>query len=148
MTVKVIYTSATGNTKTAVDVFTEALEDLGVDVDVVDAEDGVEVDEFFEDGDAFAIASWSDGANGEVPGGIVDFYDDLEDFDLSDKKVAVFGTGDTSYKSYCAAVDVFTDRVKQDGATILGEPLKIELSPDDDAEEALKSLAKTVAEAI
>lgn len=148
MTVKIIYTSATGNTKTAVEVFDDELQELGVDTEVIDAEDGVEVDEFFDDGDAYAIASWSDGANGEVPGGIVDFYDDLEDFDLDGKKVAVFGTGDSSYKSYCAAVDVFTDRVKNDGGEILGEPLKIELSPDDDAEEALKALAKTVAEAI
>ena len=145
MTVKIIYTSSTGNTKDAVDVFDGALQDHGVDTEIIDSEDGADPDDFFNDADVYVIASWSDGDNGEVPGGIIDFYDDLEDYDLSGKSVAVFGTGDTSYPNYCAAVDLLSQRIKDDKATIVGKPLKIELSPDDDAEKALKTLATQVA---
>ncbi|KFI54091.1 flavodoxin [Bifidobacterium sp. UTCIF-37] len=145
MSTKIIYTSATGNTKEAVEILQEALEDLGQDVEVIDAEDGVEVDEFFDGADNYVIASWSDGANGEVPGGIVDFYDDLDGADLSGKKVAVIGTGDTSYPHFCAAVDFFEKLVTDDGAELAAPSVKIELAPDDDAIKRLKDLAKTLA---
>ncbi|PWG59003.1 flavodoxin domain-containing protein [Bifidobacterium catulorum] len=146
MSTKIIFTSATGNTKEAVELLEEALQDLDQDVEVFDAEDGVEVDEFFDDDDAnYVVASWSDGDNGEVPGGIVDFYDDLDGYDLSGKKVAVLGTGDTSYPHFCAAVDIFAKLLKEDGAELVAEPLKIELAPDDDAIEKIKDLAKTLA---
>ena len=148
MSVKILFTSVTGNTKAAVDLLTEDLEDLGVDTEVFDSEDGIEIDDFFDGADAYTIASWSDGDNGEVPGGIVDFYDDLENYDLTGKKVAVLGTGDTSYKNYGAAVDLFSDRVRGDHAAIIGTPLKIELYPDDAAEESLKTLAKDIAQSV
>lgn len=148
MSVKIMYTSATGNTKDAVDIFAQALNDLGVETQIVDSEDGTDPEEFFEGADAYAIASWSDGDNGEVPGGIIDFFDDLEDYDLSGTPVAIFGTGDTSYAHYCAAVDLFSTRVSLNNAAIIGEPVKVELSPDDEAEQALKDLAHKVAEVI
>ncbi|MCH3975851.1 MAG: flavodoxin domain-containing protein [Bifidobacterium tibiigranuli] len=147
MTIKIVYTSATGNTKTAVELLSDDLEALGQNVEAIDAEDGVEVDEFFSDADAYVIASWSDGDNGEVPGGIIDFYDDLDGYDLSGAKVAVIGTGDSTYPQFCAAVDLFEKLARTDGAEIIGPSVKIELNPDDEAEAALKQLAETLADA-
>ncbi|TPF96146.1 flavodoxin [Bifidobacterium sp. UTCIF-39] len=147
MSTKIIFTSATGNTKEAVELLEEALQDLDQDVEVFDAEDGVEVDEFFDGADNYVVASWSDGDNGEVPGGIVDFYDDLDGYDLSGKKVAVLGTGDTSYPHFCAAVDIFEKLLTADGAELAAPSLKIELAPDDDAIAKIKDLAKTLADA-
>ena len=146
MSTKIIYTSATGNTKEAVEELETALQDLDQDVEVFDAEDGVEVDDFFDGADNYVVASWSDGANGEVPGGIVDFYDDLDGYDLSGKKVAVLGSGDSSYPHFCAAVDIFEKLLTDDGAELAAPSVKIELAPDDDAIERIKALAKALAE--
>ncbi|MFD1125088.1 flavodoxin domain-containing protein [Lentilactobacillus raoultii] len=144
MKVKIIYTSLTGNTQEAVDVLTDALDEKGAEVDVLDSEDGIEVDDFFTDADAYVLASYSDGDNGELPDGIVDFSDDLTDFDLSGKKVAVIGTGDSSYDEFCGAVDILEKQVRDANATLIAPSLKIENAPDDDAIAELEQLAQTL----
>lgn len=144
MKVKIIYTSLTGNTQEAVDVLTDALDEKGAEVDVLDSEDGIEVDDFFTDADAYVLASYSDGDNGELPDGIVDFSDDLTDFDLSGKKVAVIGTGDSSYDEFCGAVDILEKQVRDANATLIAPSLKIENAPDDDAVAELEQLAQTL----
>lgn len=144
MKIKIIYTSLTGNTQEAVDVLTDALDEKGAEVDVLDSEDGIEVDDFFTDADAYVLASYSDGDNGELPDGIVDFSDDLTDFDLSGKKVAVIGTGDSSYDEFCGAVDILEKQVRDANATLIAPSLKIENAPDDDAVAELEQLAQTL----
>ncbi len=143
MKVKIIYTSLTGNTKEAVDVLSDALTDKGADVEAFDGDDGIEVDDFFTDADAYVIASYTDG-DAELPDGIIDFADDVEDADLNGFNVSVIGTGDTSYDDFCSAVDDIEGRVKEAGANIIAPGLKIELAPDDEATEALKQLAATI----
>lgn len=141
MKVKIIYTSLTGNTQEAVDVLTDSLNDLGAEVEVLDSEDGTEVDDFFTDADAYVLASYSDGDNGELPDGIIDFSDDLDGYDLSGKKVVVIGTGDSSYDEFCGAVDILEKQVQDDNATLIAPSLKIENAPDDDAIADLEELA-------
>lgn len=141
MKVKIIYTSLTGNTQEAVDVLTDSLNDLGAEVEVLDSEDGIEVDDFFTDADAYVLASYSDGDNGELPDGIIDFSDDLDGYDLSGKKVVVIGTGDSSYDEFCGAVDILEKQVQDDNATLIAPSLKIENAPDDDAIADLEELA-------
>lgn len=143
MKVKIIYTSLTGNTKEAVDVLSDALADKGADVEAFDGDDGIEVDDFFTDADAYVIASYTDG-DAELPDGIIDFADDVEDADLNGFNVSVIGTGDTSYDDFCSAVDDIENRVKEAGANIIAPGLKIELAPDDEATDALKQLAATI----
>ncbi len=144
MKVKIIYTSLTGNTQEAVDVLTDALTDLDAEVDVFDSEDGVEVDDFFTDADVYVLASYSDGDNGELPDGIIDFSDDLEDYDLTGKNVVVIGTGDSSYDEFCGAVDILEKQVVSDNANLVAPSLKIELAPDDEATATLEELAKKI----
>lgn len=142
MKIKIIYTSLTGNTQEAVDILTDSLTDLGADVEVLDSEDGIEVDDFFTDADAYVLASYSDGDNGELPDGIIDFSDDLDDYDLSGKKVVVIGTGDSSYDEFCGAVGILEKQIRDDNATLIAPSLKIENSPDDDAIADLEKLAQ------
>ena len=61
-----------------------------------------------------------------------DFHEDLENIDLSGKKVAVFGSGDTAYELFCEAVTIFEERLVERGAELVQEGLKIELAPEDE----------------
>src|SRR5574340_322510 len=101
---KIVYASMTGNTEEIADIVAEKLEALGLDVDIdecttVDASD-------FADADIAIVASYTYG-DGELPDEIVDFYDDLQDLDLSGKIFGVIGSGDTFYDEFCKSVDDF-----------------------------------------
>ncbi|MDN6013643.1 MAG: flavodoxin, partial [Lactococcus sp.] len=79
---KIVYASMTGNTEEIADVVAEKLEALGLEVDIdecttVDASD-------FQEADVVIVASYTYG-DGELPDEIVDFYDDLQDLDLTGK---------------------------------------------------------------
>ena len=70
--------------------------------------------------------------DGELPFEAEDFHEDLENIDLSGKKVAVFGSGDTAYELFCEAVTIFEERLVERGAELVQEGLKIELAPEDE----------------
>ncbi|MFD0897110.1 flavodoxin domain-containing protein [Loigolactobacillus binensis] len=147
MKIKIIYTSLTGNTQEAVAVLSAALTALAAQVEVFDSEDGIEVADFFNDADAYVLASFTD-EDGQLPDGILDFYDDLTDFDLTDIPVAVLGTGDTTYADFCRAVDVLTDQCQEDGAQLAVPSLKIELAPDAAATQEIKRFARQLTQQI
>src|SRR5574337_96915 len=101
---KIVYASMTGNTEEIADVVAEKLEALGLEVDIdecttVDASD-------FQEADVVIVASYTYG-DGELPDEIVDFYDDLQDLDLTGKIFGVVGSGDTFYDEFCKSVDDF-----------------------------------------
>lgn len=79
---KVVYASMTGNTQEIAEIVADKLEDLGLDVDL-DECTSVDADEF-EDADLCIVATYTYG-DGELPDEIVDFYEDLQDVDLSGK---------------------------------------------------------------
>jgi flavodoxin I len=144
MSVKIIYVSTTGNTEEAVGALEDYLKAANVEVTVENAEDDISPEEFFDGADHYVIASYTDG-DGEIPDGFLDFYDDLEDFDLAGKSFAVIGSGDTFYDDFCKAVDLFEERLTEDGGTKAADSVKFELAPDDDALAALEKLAKALA---
>ena len=143
MQVKILYTSLTGNTQEAVDVLSDALENIDAEVVAFDADDGIAADEFFSDGDAYVLASYTDG-EGELPDGVLDLADDLADIDLNGLPVAVLGTGDTSYEYFCGAVDELEKLVQQAGGQLIAPSVKIEMAPDDAACDAIAQFAQTV----
>ncbi|WP_411797404.1 flavodoxin domain-containing protein [Cytobacillus luteolus] len=58
------------------------------------------------------------------------FYKKLNRVDYSEKVICCFGSGDRSFTQFCGAVDLFHDKVKERGATIVSQNLKIHLEPD------------------
>ena len=75
----------TGNTEEIADIVAEAFEDLELEVEIdectqVDAAD-------FEEADICVVATYTYG-DGDLPDEIVDFYEDLQEIDLSGK---IFG---------------------------------------------------------
>lgn len=79
----------------------------------------------------FGCSTWGD-EEIELQDDFVPIYDNLDQAELSGKKVAVFGCGDSSYTYFCGAVDVIEQKSQSLGAKIIVGSFKI----DGDAEPA------------
>lgn len=144
----IVYASLTGNTEEAAEILEEALEGLDVDVELVES---VFADpEDFLDVDLAIVGTYTYGTDANLPDEIVDFYEELEDVDLTGKVYGTFGSGDTFYEKYCKSVDDFSEQFEKTGAIEGAESVKIDLDPQEEdiknlhtfAEKLLKKLAE------
>ncbi|KAF0507989.1 flavodoxin [Pediococcus acidilactici] len=127
-TAKVVFATITGNNEDCADIITEALEDLGVEVDETEISqtDAAELKDY--DINVIVPYTYDEGA---LPEEGLDFYDDLADLDLSGKIYGVAGSGDTFYEEfYCVAVDKFSEALTKVNATKGTADLKINLAPE------------------
>ncbi|MGG5316787.1 flavodoxin [Enterococcus sp. AZ072] len=141
---KIVYASMTGNTEEIADIVSEAFENLNVEVEIdectqVDAED-------FEAADICIVATYTYG-EGDLPDEIVDFYDELQELDLSGKVYGVCGSGDTFYEQYCKSVDDFDSAFAKVGASKGAENVKVEMAAEEEDIENLEAFAKKLVEA-
>lgn len=141
---KIVYASMTGNTEEVADIVAESLENLNIDVEKnectqVDADD-------FNDADICIIATYTYG-DGELPDEIVDFYEDLQELDLSGKIYGVVGSGDTFYDLFCQSVNDFEAAFEKTGAKKGAESVKVDLAAEEEDIENLETFAKTIVEA-
>ena len=139
---KIVYASMTGNTEEIADVVAEKLESLGLDVDLdectaVDASD-------FQEADIVIVASYTYG-DGELPDEIVDFYDDLQDLDLTGKVFGVIGSGDTFYDEFCKSVDDFEAAFAKTSATKGADSVKVDLAAEEEDIAKVEAFAETLA---
>ena len=139
--VKIVYASITGNDEDIAYVLTEKFEDLGCDVDMSEVSQTDASD--FEDSDICIVASYTYD-EGVVPDEALDFYDDIQDLDLSGKVYGVCGSGDTFYEDFCRAVEEFGKVFEQVDATRGAEPVKIELDPDQEDIDNLDEFADQI----
>lgn len=143
----IVYASMTGNTEECVEVVEEALEDLGVEVDVEESVDADPLD--FEDYDICLVATYTYGPDGNLPDEILDFYEELEDIDLSGKVYGCFGSGDTFYTGkYCQSVIDFDLQFQKTGAIKGSENVFVQLNPDEDAIADLEKFSQEVLDAV
>ena len=141
---KIVYASMTGNTEEIADIVAEAMENLEIDVEInectqVDAAE-------FEDADISIVASYTYG-DGDLPDEIMDFYEDLQELDLSGKIYGVCGSGDTFYDDFCKAVDDFDAAFAKTGAVKGAEGVKVDLNAEEEDIENLEAFAKKIVEA-
>lgn len=142
---KIVYASLTGNTEEIADIVAEALENLELDVEIeectqVDAKD-------FLDADVCIVATYTYD-EGELPDEIVDFYEDLQDLDLTGKIYGVVGSGDTFYEQFCSCVDDFEVVFEKIGATKGADHVKVDLAADEEDIVLLEAFAKSIAEKV
>lgn len=142
---KIVYASMTGNTEEIADIVAEALENLAIDVEInectqVEAED-------FSDADICVIATYTYG-DGELPDEIVDFYEELQEIDLTGKIYGVCGSGDTFYDEFCKSVDDFDAAFAKTGATKGTDTVKVDLAAEEEDIQNLEAFAKKLAEAV
>lgn len=126
----VVFATITGNNEDVADIVTEAFEDLDVDVDEVEITQADSSD--FADVDICVVCPYTYD-EGALPEEGLDFYEDLQEMDLTGKIYGVAGSGDTFYlDDYNVAVDKFAAAFDKAGATRGAAPVKIDLEPDTD----------------
>ncbi|MGG3891182.1 flavodoxin [Metabacillus fastidiosus] len=123
----ITYASMSGNTEDIADLLKKSLESLDHKIELLEIEYLEPTDLLNYDGILIGSYTWGDG---DLPYEAEDFYEDLADMDLSGKKAAVFGSGDTSYPKFCAAVDLFEERLKECGAEVIEDGIKMEFAPE------------------
>lgn len=122
MKTAIVYTSTSGNTRALTEKIADTIRDrVGGIVELFDVVH-LNIEKLYEY-DAIVIGSYTWG-NGVLPKVMKPFYEKLNEMDLSDKVTAVFGTGETNYRHYCKAVDIFRDLLKD--ISDLAVTLKVE----------------------
>lgn len=126
----------TGNTEEISEILESTVQDAGFEVE---REECSEVDvDFFDDADACVIATYTYG-DGELPFEFEDFFDELEDKDLSGKIFGVVGSGDREYGDlFCKSAHDFVEALEKAGAKKVAETVEIENNAEDEDVEALK----------
>ncbi|KGE17727.1 flavodoxin [Paenibacillus wynnii] len=137
--VLVAYASLTGNTEEIAELIVEGIREAGGEAVLKAVTDcnAVEIQSY--EGVLLGAYTWGDG---ELPDEFLDFYEEMEELDLSTSKSAAFGSGDTGYDIYCGAVDQIEKKLKERGATILQESLKIEYGPTAPEKEACRQFGR------
>lgn len=120
-----VYGSTTGNTEMAAEQIAENLSAHQVEMqDVADT-----APEDLEGAEVLILGSstWDDGLLQQ------DFRDFAENLsvDLSGKKVAVFGLGDSNYPDFCEAATILEKKVAELGGQLMIEPLRVDGFPDE-----------------
>lgn len=139
----VVYATITGNNEDVADIITEALEDQGVEVEETEITMADAAD--FENVDICVVCPYTYD-EGALPEEGLDFFDDLQEEDLTGKIYGVAGSGDTFYgDDYCKAVDEFGEAFAKAGATKGAENVHVNLAPDQAAIDQLDAFAKQLA---
>ena len=113
-TAKVVFATITGNNEDVADIVAQELEKKGVEVSVEEISQADPED--FADVDICVICPYTYD-EGALPDEGLDFYDDLEDVDLTGKIYGVAGSGDTFYGEYFGlAIDEFGKKLAASGA--------------------------------
>jgi len=137
MKVAVIYASTTGNTEAMANAICDSLKEKGADV-LCSTADGA---------DQAAALSCDVLLLGSPAMGDEVLEDSVEEFfaaiegSISGKKIGIFGSydwGDGKWLRYWA------DRIKSQGAVLLGEPLMVHLTPEADDVAKCKSWAASM----
>ncbi|RFB13394.1 flavodoxin [Bacillus sp. HNG] len=138
-----VYASMSGNTELMATYIAEGVREKEIQLDVKEC---FEIDpEELVNYDGIIIGSYTWG-EGELPDELLDFYDEMDHLDFHLKKSAVFGSGSTLYSNYGGAVDLLVEKLKQIGADIIADPLKIELTPTEKDEIVCKEFGRQFAE--
>ena len=144
MKVLILYGSTTGNTEMVAEQIQDIMADHDVELmDVAEASADV-----FNDYDNIIAASstWDDGL---LQQDFRDFAKNLREAkpDLSSKKVAIVGLGDSNYPDFCEAAPLLEKLFSELGATQVGNSLKIDGFPDEEEnEQKVEDWAETISQ--
>ena len=129
----IVYGSMTGNTETLSEAIEKGIKISGIDVSIQNVSNVQPAALKDYDGIILGCSTWGDG---ELQDDFVSFEKEMEKVDLSGKKAACFGPGDSAYPQFCKAVDVLEEKLKNCGAKIIIDSLKIDGEVESKLEEA------------
>ncbi len=142
--VLIVYGSSTGNTKKAAELVDETLREKGFDVTLKDVVE-TDVSDLTNGHAAVFLGCSTWGAiEEEVQEDFLPLYEAMDGVSLEGVKVAVFGSGDTGYAVFCKAVDAVEEKVRERGAALLVESLKIDGKPDWAEEDIRKWVERAI----
>ena len=127
----IVYGSTTGNTEGVSGTVARTLEGKGLQAEIKNAAD-VSATGLASGYDVvlFGCSTWGEDEI-ELQEDFVELYEDLGVAGLAGRKVAVFGCGDSGYTHFCGAVDAIEEKVRDLGAVLVADSLKIDGEPDD-----------------
>lgn len=140
-----LYASMTGNTELMSDAIVDYLEQQEYEVDIKTFDfDPIDVEELSTyNAVCIGTHTWD---NGGLPYEVEDFYEELDDVDIEGRLFGVFGSGDSFYDTYGGAVDLMWERLKEKGAILIPDKVKVDLTPNQDDMERCVQFASTMCE--
>ena len=139
LTAHVVYATMTGNNEEVANIVCDSLTRQGVDVIETEISQ-TDIDDFRK-ADILVVCAYTYD-QGAMPEEGLDFYEDLQETDLTGKVYGVAGSGDKFYGEYFnTTVDHFDEAFKQAGATAGAEKVKIDLEPYEEDVEQLNEFA-------
>jgi flavodoxin I len=127
----IVYTSMTGTTEAMAEEIGKKLTESGENVVIKDALEVLATELLAYELIIIGSYTWGDG---ELPDEMAAFYEEVMETDLTGKMAAVFGPGDSTYYQFAHAVDLWEEALKQQGAVILTEGLKVDRWAFEDTE--------------
>lgn len=130
-TALIIYGSTTGNTEMVANRIGEVLTSKGVSATVKDVTEAA-VSELGNGYDLtiLGVSTWGD-EEIEFQEDFEPFFQEMDGANLKDKKVALFGCGDSSYDYFCGAVDELEGKMEALQANVVNISLRIDGDPDE-----------------
>ena len=125
----IVYGSNTGNTESLAGAVAEELQSR-LDVTVQNVADISPDDILDYDLILLGSSTWTEG---ELQEDFQDFFEEMDRLDLSGKKVAVFGPGDSSWEEYCRAVDLLEEKSRELRADLIAPGFKWDGDIDEEA---------------
>ncbi|AZK48758.1 flavodoxin [Paenibacillus lentus] len=141
--IMIIYASLTGNTEEMAELIAEGVRSTGAVAELKAVEDCNAVD--LRKYDAFLLGAYTWG-DGELPDEFHDFLEEMEEIDWKGARTALFGSGDTSYRLYCGALDELELRMKKLGVEVVQESLKVEYGPNQEEQELCREFGRSFAD--
>ncbi|MCS7093029.1 MAG: flavodoxin domain-containing protein [Patescibacteria group bacterium] len=127
MKILVIYATYSGGTQVACEFVIQFLQEWGHDVELKQISQVSS--ETFDSFDLliFASPSWNfEDKEGQPHQDFLSWINKNQEINLAKKKTAVFGLGDSSYTSFCGAVDIIKEFLENHNATVILPTLKID----------------------
>ena len=127
----IIYGSTTGNTEYTAEEIERTLKAHEFDTTLLIVTDA-SLDDLRKDYNLFLLGASTWGEEEiELQEDFEPFYESMGGgLSLDGKKFAIFGCGDSSYEHFCGAVNAIEAKVKDLGANIIMDSLKIDGEPD------------------
>ncbi len=140
MSTLLVYASMTGNTEEMAEAVAEGVKSTDESLTMKEVMDAYASEMADYDGILLGAYTWGDG---ELPDEFLDFFEEMDDVDLTGKKAAVFGSCDSSYAQYGAAVDILIDKLRERGCEVILDGLKVELTPKSDEKEQCRQFGSS-----
>ncbi|KZL38047.1 flavodoxin [Secundilactobacillus collinoides] len=145
MNAHVVYATITGNNEDIADIISDQLKKH--DIEVIETEISQTDAAELQDADICVVCPYTYD-EGALPEEGMDFYDDLQDLDLTGKIYGVAGSGDVFYgDDFNKAVDEYSEAFKSAQATQGAENVKIDLEPMEDDVETLAKFTDALVKA-